>query len=98
MWIHESKNWPKFTWDNQRLVSKLAATRHLQGLLLGQMHGLGFDLKREANLNILTSDVVKSSAIEGESLNPSEVRSSIARRLGIKLEGMIPASRNVEGI
>lgn len=98
MWIHECKNWPDFTWDAQILASKLAAVRHRQGLLLGRMEGLGFDLRREASLETLTSDVVKSSAIEGEILNPQEVRSSIARRLGLDIAGLVPVSRNVEGI
>ena len=98
MWIYEHHNWPIFTWDAQRLSSKLADLRHRQGRLLGRMEGLGFEFKREASLNTLTNDVVKSSAIEGENLNPEEVRSSIARRLGIDIAGLIPASRDVEGI
>lgn len=98
MWIHEHQNWPNFTWDVGSLVSKLADIRHRQGRLLGRMEGLGFELKCEASLSTLTNDVVKSSAIEGENLNPEEVRSSIARRLGIDTAGLIPASRDVEGI
>jgi Fic family protein len=98
MWIYEYQNWPSFTWDTQALTSKLAEIRHRQGHLLGRMEGLGFELKREASLNTLTNDIVKSSAIEGETLNPKEVRSSIARRLGMDIAGLIPASRNVEGI
>lgn len=98
MWIHEHQNWPDFTWDAEVLASKLADIRHRQGRLLGRMEGLGFELKREASLSTLTNDVVKSSAIEGENLNPEEVRSSIARRLGMDIAGLIPASRDVEGI
>jgi len=98
MWIHENQNWPNFTWDAEALASKLADIRHRQGRLLGRMEGLGFEFKREASLSTLTNDVVKSSAIEGENLNPEEVRSSIARRLGIDLAGVIPTSRDVEGI
>jgi Fic family protein len=98
MWIHEHQNWPNFTWDVETLASKLADIRHRQGRLLGQMESLGFELKREASLNTLTSDVVKSSAIEGENLNPEEVRSSIARRLGMDIGGLVPAGRDVEGI
>lgn len=98
MWIYEHKGWPSFSWADQKITSKLADIRHRQGRLLGRMEGLGFDLNREALLNTLTNDVVKSSAIEGENLNPDEVRSSIARRLGINIAGLIPASRNVEGI
>ena len=98
MWIHEHQKWPNFTWDAKTLASKLAYIRHRQGRLLGRMEGLGFELKREASLSTLTNDVVKSSAIEGENLNPEEVRSSIARRLGIDIAGLIPASRDVEGV
>ncbi|MBW7875816.1 MAG: Fic family protein [Candidatus Cloacimonetes bacterium] len=98
MWIHEHQNWPNFTWDAQTLAFKLADIRHRQGRLLGRMESLGFALKREASLSTLTSDVVKSSAIEGENLDAKEVRSSIARRLGIDIAGLIPASRDIEGI
>ena len=98
MWIHEHQDWPNFTWDAALITPKLVDTRHRQGRLLGRMEGLGFALKREASLVTLTSDVVKSSAIEGEALNPEEVRSSIARRLGMDIAGLVPASRNVEGV
>lgn len=98
MWIHEHESWPGFTWDASAIASRLADVRHRQGRFLGRMEGLGFELKREASLSTLTNDVVKSSAIEGENLNPEEVRSSIARRLGMDVAGLIPASRNVEGI
>ena len=72
--------------------------RHKQGRLLGKMEALGFELRAEASLTVLTSDVVKSSAIEGETLNPEEVRSSIARRLGLDVAGLPKAGRDVEGI
>ncbi|MEQ1716606.1 MAG: Fic family protein [Hyphomicrobium sp.] len=96
--IHLKPDWPTFTWDTDVLAQPLAAVRHRQGRLLGRMEGLEYDLRAEANLTTLTADVVKSSAIEGETLNPEEVRSSIARRLGIDVGGYIPASRDVEGI
>ncbi|MGU9962115.1 MAG: Fic family protein [Candidatus Puniceispirillales bacterium WSBS_2018_MAG_OTU23] len=98
MWLHEHKNWTDFKWDDELLSFKLADTRHRQGRLLGRMEGLGFEHNREANLRTLTDDVVKSSAIEGENLNPEDVRSSIARRLGMDTAGLNPASRDVEGI
>ncbi len=97
-WIHEQKTWPDFTWDMASLAAKLSEVRHQQGRLLGRMLGLGFDLRSEASLAILTKDVVKSSAIEGERLNEQEVRSSIARKLGLDVGGLIPASRNVDGV
>ncbi len=98
MWIYEHPSWPNFTWNAESLTDKLADVRYRQGWLLGQMERLGFQLKREATLNTLTSDVVKSSAIEGENLKSEEVRSSIACRLGIPIAGLIPTSRHVEGI
>ena len=76
----------------------MTAVRHKQGRLLGKMEALGFDLRAEAGLVVLTSDVVKSSTIEGEALNPEEVRSSLARRLGLGVAGLKKASRDVEGI
>jgi Fic family protein len=98
MWIHKNKDWPIFTWDAEALAAKLADVRHREGRLLGRMEGLGFELKQEASLRTLTSDVVKSSAIEGENLNAEEVRSSIARRLGIHIAGLVTSSSDVEGI
>ena len=98
MWIYQHNNWPDFSWNADVLAVKLADIRHQQGRLLGRMEAIGFDLRREASLRTLTNDVVKSSAIEGHTLNPEEVRSSIARRLGMDIGGLIPASRDVEGI
>ncbi len=98
MWIHEHHNWPNFNWDVEALISKLADVRHRQGRLIGRMEGLGFEFEREASLNTLTNDVVKSSAIEGEKFFAREVRSSIARRLGIDIAGLVPASRVVESV
>lgn len=98
MWIYQHKEWPYFTWDVEIIATKLAEVRHLQGWILGKMDGLGFDLMQEATLKTLTNDVIKSSVIEGEILNPQEVRSSIARRLGLDVAGLIPASRDVEGV
>ena len=98
MWIHQYPNWPNLTWNAAALAVKLADVRHRQGLLLGRMAGLGFELKREASLGTLTHDVVKSSAIEGETLNPDAVRSSIARRLGIDIAGLAPGGRDVEAM
>jgi Fic family protein len=97
-YIHEKAGWPHFTWDGESLASALAAVRHKQGRLLGKMESLGFDLRAEANVTVLTSEVVKSSAIEGEMLDPQEVRSSIARRLGLDVAGLPKAARDVEGV
>jgi Fic family protein len=97
-YIHERRGWPDLAWDDTSLSAQLAAVRHRQGRLLGQMEALGFDLRAEASLAVLTSDVVTSSAIEGERLNPEEVRSSIARRLGLDAAGLPRAGRDVEGV
>ncbi|WP_374764485.1 Fic family protein [Yunchengibacter salinarum] len=98
LFIHENPDWPELTWDSNELSSGLAALRYREGQLVGRMQGLGFDLRQEASLKALTDDVVKSSAIEGENLNPDEVRSSIARRLGLDVGGLVTSSRDVEGI
>ena len=98
MWIHEHENWSSFTWNAEMLVAELANIHYRQGFLLGLIQGLGFDLKQQASLKTLTNDVVKSSAIEGQQLNPEEVRSSIARRLGMDIAGLVPAQRDVDGV
>jgi len=97
-WIHEREGWPHLTWQSEFLALKLIAIRHRQGRLLGRMEALGSELRSEASLTTLTADVVQSSAIEGTQLDPEEVRSSIARRLGLDTGGLSPASRDVEGI
>ncbi|HRX86486.1 MAG TPA: Fic family protein, partial [Phycisphaerae bacterium] len=97
-YIHERPGWPELSWDDSALVAPLAAVRHQQGRLLGLMETLGFELQTDADVTILTSDVVQSSAIEGEFLNPDEVRSSIARRLGFDTAGLPHPGRDVEGI
>jgi Fic family protein len=97
-YIHQLPGWPKFTWDQHGLANHLAAVRHRQGRLIGRMQALGFPLREEAVLQTLTEDVLKSSEIEGEILNRSEVRSSIARRLGMEAAALPPADRKVEGV
>lgn len=98
IYIHEKENWTDFTWDNQKVMLKLGEARIRQGRLLGKMESLGFDLQNEAVLNTLTLDVIKSSEIEGEYLDKEQVRSSIARRLGIDIAGAVESERHVDGI
>jgi Fic family protein len=98
MFIYERKDWPRFHWNRERLAEPLAAVRHQQGRLIGHMEALGFNLRQEAVLQTLTEDVLKSSEIEGEKLDPAQVRSSIARRLGMDIGALKPADRNVEGV
>ena len=97
-YIHEQSNWPDFRWDQDGLSATLAAVRHRQGRLIGRMEGLGFRLREEAVLDTLTQDVLKSSEIEGEVLDRDQVRSSIARRLGLDIGALTPADRDVEGV
>lgn len=98
LYIHELKGWPDFRWDNERISARLVDVRYRQGRLVGQMKGLGFQFRAEAVLHTLTEDVIKSSEIEGENLDRNQVRSSIARRLGLDIGGLAPADRNVEGV
>ncbi len=98
MYIHRKAGWPRFHWDQIALAAKVAAVRHRQGRLVGRMEALGFRLREEAVLSTLTQDVLKSSEIEGEILDSDQVRSSIARRLGLDIGGLTAADRNVEGV
>lgn len=97
-YIHEKPDWPDLKWSEAKLSLLLADVRHRQGRLLGKMEGLGFRLRAEANLTTLTADVIKSSAIEGQQLDAEQVRSSIARRLGLDVGGAAPSSRDVDGV
>ena len=97
-YIYQQKNWTNFVWQNEVLLSKLSEVRNKQGVLLGKMVSLGFPLRSTAFLNTLTLDVLKSTEIEGEFLDAEQVRSSVARRLGMEIAGLIPADRNVDGV
>lgn len=98
MFAHQYKNWTDFRWDNNKLLVLLGNVRHSMGRLLGQMESLGFELRAEAVLSTLTLDVLKSSEIEGEILNKEQVRSSIARKLGLEVSGLVDSPRNVDGV
>src|SRR3954468_16819519 len=97
-YIHELPNWPGFRWDSEGLAKQLATVRLRQGRLIGRMQALGFRQREEAVLTTLTEDVLKSSEIEGEILDKDQVRSSIARRLGMDVGALPAADRNVEGV
>ncbi len=97
-YIHQKNNWPTFTWNNDELQLLLGAVRNLQGKLTGKMEAIGFNLKSEASLETLTLDVLKSAEIEGEILNADQVRSSIARKLGMDISGLVPSDRNTDGM
>jgi len=98
LYIYQDKDWPHFRWEAERLASHLSSTRYKQGLLLGKMQDLGYQLRMEATLTALTEETVQSSAIEGAELNPESVRSSLARHMGLKAAGTRTVDRNVEGI
>jgi len=97
-YIHELPSWRDFQWDEKKLANPLAALRFRQGDLIGRMKALGFSLRNEATVETLTLDVLKSSEIEGDILDREQVRSSIARRLGVDIGALAPADRNVEGV
>ena len=97
-YIHQLNNWPKFIWDDGQIMPLLGKVRNRQGRLIGRMESLGFNLRSEAILQTLTLDVLKSSEIEGEMLDPAQVRSSIARKLGMDIAGLISSDRNVDGV
>lgn len=98
MYIYTHKDWPNFVWDNSKLFPLVGEVRNLQGKLMGKMESLGFSSKNEALLNTLTLDVLKSSEIEGEVLHPEQVRSSLARRLGLEIAGSVESDRDVDGM
>lgn len=97
-YIYQHQDWTNFTWDDTAINLVFGEVRHLQGKIAGQMGSLGFSMKEEANLVTLTLDIVKSSEIEGEQLNYDQVRSSVARRLGMNVGGLVPTNRDVEGV
>ncbi len=98
MYVYQRPDWPHFNWDSESISTLLAEVRHRQGRLVGRMESLGFSLREEATLQILTLDVLKSSEIEGEMLPADQVRSSIARQLGIDIGALAPADRHVDGV
>jgi Fic family protein len=97
MYVWQQTTWPDFTWDDIALSTLLAHANKEQGRLKGKLEAMGFKTQGEALLQTLTQDVIQSSDIEGEKLSSAQVRSSIARRLGMDIAGLVPADRNVEG-
>jgi len=98
MFIYENKNWPEFFWDSEKLLPLISKVRNFQGQIIGKMGAFGFELKDQANLEILTLDVLKSTEIEGEKLDQDQVRSSIAKRLGIEISGLTNSDRHIDGV
>jgi Fic family protein len=97
-YLYQLPDWPKFRWNKEALAGSLNEIRLQQGRLIGRLETVGFSIKSEAVLETLTLDVLKSSEIEGEILNPDQVRSSLARKLGIESAAILPTDRNVEGV
>ncbi len=97
-YIHQLTKWPDFNWNNESILQLLSNVRHKQGRLKGYLEVLGFALRNETTLQTLTLDVLKSTEIEGEILNPDQVRSSIARKLGMDIAGLVPTDRNIDGV
>ncbi len=98
IYIYQHSDWPKFKWDSNTILLLLSNVRHLQGKLVGKMETLGFKLRNEAVLETLTTEVIKTSEIEGQILDLDQVRSSIARKLGIEASGLVPSDRDVDGV
>jgi Fic family protein len=98
MYIHELENWPHFLWDKKNLAELLVQLRHQQGRLIGRMESIGFNVREETVLQTLTQDVIKSSEIEGEILDQSLVRSSVARHLGLEIAGLEAVDKNIDGV
>lgn len=98
IYIYELDNWPNFTWSYDKIIPTLSTVRNLQGRVIGKMGALGFELQNQANLETNTQNILKTSEIEGEILNPDQVRSSVARKLGLDISGPVPSDRNVDGI
>ena len=98
MYIYEKLNWPEFKWQNEKVLPLLSAVRYQQGKIVGKMGAFGFELINQANLEMLTLDILKTTEIEGELLDPDQVRSSIARRLGLEISGLVDSDRNVDGV
>lgn len=98
MYLYQKKGWPNFTWNNEKALNTLSEVRHLQGLLLGKMRSLEFELQDQAVLETITLDIVKSNEIEGENMNTNEVRSSVARKLGLHLKSEVHVGRYTEGV
>jgi Fic family protein len=97
-YIHDLKDWPQFRWSDEQIAAQLASVSRHQGRLIGRMEALGVQLRAEAALESLTEEVIKSSEIEGEVLDKQQVRSSIARRLGLDIGALAPVDRNVDGV
>jgi len=98
MYIHQLPDWPHFSWNQHRMTELLVQVRHQQGRLTGGLESIGFHLREQTILQTLTQDVVKSSEIEGEILDPAQVRSSVARHLNMEQAATFPPDRNVDGV
>src|ERR1700688_5294156 len=98
-YIHELRDWPGFSWDSKVLAPLLSEVWLRQGLLVGKMRGYGLASRWTATLKVLTEETISSSAIEGVVLDPENVRSSLARMLGLEIGGLMASKdRFVDGV
>jgi Fic family protein len=97
-YIYEQSDWPNLRWDHAALSNALAEVHMKQGALLGRMEALGFRLREQTVLSSLTLEIQKSSEIEGELLDEEQVRSSIAKKLGMDIGALAQVDRNVDGV
>lgn len=98
MFIHERENWTDFRWDANQLIEPLAQVNRETGFLAGRLSAIGFDEQLYTVARTIANDIVASSAIEGIILNSSEVRSSVARKLGLKIADEKAPTHYVDGI
>ena len=98
MYIYQNPDWHKFTWNGEKIQKLLFDIKKAQGYLLGKMDTLGFEVKNNAYMQVLTENIIKSSEIEGEILDRHSVCSSVAHRLGIDIGGEINSSRHIDGV
>ncbi|VTU18602.1 mobile mystery protein B [Variovorax sp. PBS-H4] len=98
LYIWENPGWPRLRYDLTALAAPLAAVHASRGHLMRRMADVGLSQRDATTLLVLTDDVVKTSEIEGERLDPETVRSSVARRLGLDIGALAPADRHVDGV
>ena len=96
MYIWQRSDWPHFRYDSKTLGPLLKQVRLLQGKLTGHAEHLNHQGALETQMNTLVQEALQTSAIEGETLNVSSVRSSAARRLGLDNSGVEPGTEETD--
>lgn len=98
MYIHQTADWPHFIWDKEKIEAELIKVNKAAGFLEGRLSAIGFDVRQQAAVETLTHDIVASYGIENVVLDSSQVRSSVARRMGVRITGETEPSHYVEGV